>query len=121
MATKNPRLQVTLNPDDMEIIGIIAKKKSMSMGAVVKKVVEDWLEEYEDMMLAKRAEEAEARWIANGCETVSLEDLCQELDIKLSSEENLEKNLFNSPKISRKESSKQSTKGLHTRRKMAKY
>lgn len=80
MATKNPRLQVTLNPDDMEIIEIIANKKHMSMSAVVKKVVEDWLEEYEDMLLARRAEEKEKKWIEGGCKTISHEELWKRLD-----------------------------------------
>lgn len=78
---KSPRLQVTLNPDDLEIINLIAEKKHMSMSAVVKKVVEDWLEEYEDMLLAKRAEEAENRWIEGGRKTISHEELCRKLGI----------------------------------------
>lgn len=80
MTSKNPRLQVTLNPDDLEIIHIIAEKKHMSMSAVVKKVVEDWLEEYEDMLLARRAEEAEKQWIANGKKTISHEELWKRIE-----------------------------------------
>ena len=82
MTTKNPRLQVTLNPDDMDIIQLIANKKHMSMSAVVKKVVEDWLEEYEDMLLARRAEEIEKKWIEGGCKTISHEDLWNKLGIE---------------------------------------
>lgn len=80
MVTKHPRVQVTLNPDDMEIVQLIANKKHMSMSAVIKKVVEDWLEEYEDMILARRAEEAEKRWIEGGCKTISHEELWKKLD-----------------------------------------
>ena len=82
MTTKNPRLQVTLNPDDMDIIQLIANKKHMSMSAVVKKVVEDWLEEYEDMLLARSAEEIEKKWIEGGCKTISHEDLWNKLGIE---------------------------------------
>ena len=41
--------------------------------------MEDWLEEYEDLLLAKRADEVEKKWIAGGRKTISHEDLCQEL------------------------------------------
>lgn len=85
MVTKNPRVQVTLNPDDMEIISMISKKKHMSMSAVIKKVVEDWLEEYEDMLLARRAEEAEKTWFKEGCKTISHEEICQHLGLKYNS------------------------------------
>ena len=81
MSTKNPRLQVTFNADDLEIISLIAKKKKISMSAVVKKIVEDWLEEYEDMLLARRAEEAEKKWIEGGRKTISHQELCRRLDI----------------------------------------
>ena len=117
---KNPRVNVTLRENDMEILKLICKKKKMSLSSVVCKVLEDWLEEYEDMILAQRAEEAEKRWIQDGCKTVSIEELCRELNIKLSSEENPEKNLLDSPKTSKKESSKQSLKGSRTRRKTVK-
>ena len=80
MATKHPRLQVTLNPDDLEIIELIANKKRMSMSAVVKKVVEDWLEEYEDMLLARRVEQIEKEWVENGCKTISHEELWKSLE-----------------------------------------
>jgi len=80
MRTKSPRLQVSLNQDDMEIINIIANKKKMSMSAVVKKVVEDWLEEYEDMLLARRAEEIEKKWIEGGMKTISHEEMWKRLN-----------------------------------------
>ena len=80
MGSKNPRLQVTLNPDDMEIIHLIAEKKNISMSAVVKKVIEDWLEEYEDMLLARRAEEAEKKWIEEGMKTISHEELWRRIE-----------------------------------------
>ena len=76
---KNPRVSVTLNQSDAEVMQLICKKKNISMSSLVKKVLEDWLEEYEDMLLARRAEEAEKEWIAGGCKTVSSEDMWKSL------------------------------------------
>lgn len=80
MSTKNPRVNVTFNKSDAEVIQIICKKKNISMSSLVRKVVEDWLEDYEDTLLARRAEEAEKRWIASGKKSISHEDLCRELN-----------------------------------------
>lgn len=80
MPTKNPRINVTFDPSDQEVIQLICKKKNMSMSKLVRKVVEDWLEEYEDMLLARRAEEAEKRWEANGRQTISHEELWKRLN-----------------------------------------
>ena len=79
---KNPRISITINESDAEILELICKKKKMSMSALVSKVIEDWLEEYEDMLLARRSEEAEKEWIANGCKTISHEELWKKLDIE---------------------------------------
>jgi predicted DNA-binding protein len=54
----------------------------MSASSLVRKVIEDWLEEYEDMLLARRAEEIEKRWIENGCKTISHEEMWKRLDSK---------------------------------------
>jgi predicted DNA-binding protein len=117
MPTLNPRVNVTFNPSDAEVMKMICAKKNISMSGLVRKVVEDWLEEYEDMLLARRAEEAEKRWIEDGCKTVSLEELCQELDIELSSVTNQKDTFITSPKTSKTGSSKPSTKGLRSRQK----
>ncbi|MEN6512236.1 MAG: DUF6290 family protein [Chloroherpetonaceae bacterium] len=77
---KNPRISVTLNQNDAEVIQLICQKKGVSQSALVKKVLEDWLEEYEDMQLAKRAEEVEKKWIAGGCKTISHGELWKNLD-----------------------------------------
>lgn len=98
MPTKNPRIHVTFNPNDVEILQLICEKKKMTMSELVRKVVEDWLEEYEDMLLARRAEEAEKEWIEGGMKTISLEDLCQELGIELNTEKNQKKKPKNAPK-----------------------
>jgi predicted DNA-binding protein len=83
MPTLNPRVNVAFNPSDAEVMKMICAKKNISMSGLVRKVVEDWLEEYEDMLLARRAEEAEKRWIEDGCKTISHEELCRELGIDL--------------------------------------
>lgn len=116
MPTNHPRIHVTFNSSDAEVLKLICDKKQISMSGLVRKVVEDWLEEYEDMLLAKRAQEAEEEWIAGGSKTISLEDLCQELGIELNSEKTQPKISKNSRKISKKGSSKQSTKGSPSRR-----
>lgn len=48
MPAKNPRIQVCLNPDEMEIIHILSKNKHMSLSSIVKKLVEKGLEKIED-------------------------------------------------------------------------
>lgn len=116
MPTKNPRINVTFNPNDAEILQLICDKKKMSLSGLVRKVVEDWLEEYEDMLLAKRAEEAERRWIEGGMKTISHEDLCVELGIKSNMEKKSEKKLKNSQKTYRKGlygRSKKGSQALH--------
>ncbi len=117
MPAKNPRIQVSLNPSDLEVILLICKKKNMSMSSLVRKVMEDWLEEYEDMLLARRAEEAEKEWIEGGCKTISHEDLCRELGIESNMENEPKKILKSSPKISKKGSSGRLKKGLQSLRK----
>ena len=81
------------------------------MSGLVRKVIEDWLEEYEDMLLARRAEEAEKEWIEGGCKTISHEELCRELGIKSNIKRTLEKSSKNSLKTSRKGSSVRLKKG----------
>lgn len=82
MTTKNPRINVTLNPEDLEIIKILCEKKQMSQAALIKKMIEDSLEDYEDFLLAMRAEEEEKDWIKRGRPTITYEELCKKLDIK---------------------------------------
>lgn len=117
MPTKNPRVNVTFNPSDTECMQIICKKKHISMSGLVRKVVEDWLEEYEDMMLARRAEEAEKEWIDGGCKTISHEDLCRELGIELNTKNEQKKTLGSSRKTSKKGSLGRSKQGSSPRRK----
>jgi len=79
MPTHNPRVNVTFSEDDAEVMHLICKKKKISMSALIRTVMEDWLEEYEDMILAKRAEEAEERWEKRGRKTISHEELWKKL------------------------------------------
>jgi predicted DNA-binding protein len=100
---KNPRVSVSLNPSDVEVMHLICEKRKMSMSSLTKKIVEDWLEEYEDTLLSKRAEDAERRFIEGGCKTVSHEELCRELGIESNIQETHQKTSKNYQKTSKKE------------------
>jgi predicted DNA-binding protein len=117
MPTKNPRVNVTFNPSDAECLKLICNKKNMSLSGLVRKVIEDWLEDYEDMLLARRAEKAEEEWIKDGCTTYTMEEVCQELGIQLNLEETPKIISKNSQKTSKKGSSGLSNKGSRSRRK----
>lgn len=43
----------------MEIIQILSNKQKLSMSSIIKKMVHDWLEDYEDMVLINKIEERE--------------------------------------------------------------
>jgi hypothetical protein len=109
--SRNPRINVSLSPSDLEVMEILCEKKRISMSSLAKKMIEDWLEDYEDRLLARRAEEAEKRWIDDGCQTISHEELCQELGIESNIQKTQQKASKNSRKISKKESSARSKKG----------
>lgn len=117
---KNPRIAVTLNSSDFEILNHLSDRQNVSISSLAKRMIESCLEEYEDMLLAKRAEKAEKEWIKGGSKTISEEDLCRELGIELSTQNEPEKTLDNSPRISKKGSLGRSTKGSRlVRRKSA--
>lgn len=115
--SRSPRINVSLNPSDLEVMGILCEKKQMSMSSLAKKMIEEWLEDYEDMLLARRAEEAEKRWIENGCKTLSHEELCRKLGIESNIQQTQQEVSPNSQKTSKKESSAQSKKGSAPHRK----
>ena len=77
---KNPRISVTLNNSDAEVMYVICKKKGMSMSSLVKRMVEDWLDEYEGVLLANRATELEKKWDEAGRPTITHEELWKRLD-----------------------------------------
>ncbi len=79
MPTSNPRVNVTFSESDAEMMLMICKKKKISMSGLIRKVMEDWLEEYEDMLLAKRVEEADQKWENAGKKTISHEELWKRL------------------------------------------
>ena len=108
---RNPRINVTLNPSDLEMMELLCEKKQMSMSSLAKKMIEEWLEEYEDRLLADRAEKAEKRWIEGGKKTVSHEELCRELAIESNIQKTPLKTLKNSQKTSKKGSSMRLKRG----------
>ncbi len=59
MSAKTHRINVTLDAEDIEIIQLLSHKQKMSMSSVIKKMVHDWLEDYEDLMLINKIEERE--------------------------------------------------------------
>lgn len=59
MSAKTHRINVSLDVEDLEIIQILSNQQKISMSSVIKKMVHDWLEEYEDLILIKRIEEGE--------------------------------------------------------------
>lgn len=59
MSSKSPRINVSLDPSDLEIIQILSKKQHLSMSSIIKNMVHEWLEEYEDMKLIRRIEKRE--------------------------------------------------------------
>lgn len=77
---KNPRINITLNASDLEVMHILCEQKKISMSALAKRMIEDWLEDYEDMSLSRRAEEAEKR--AEGKPTYSHEEVCRKFGIE---------------------------------------
>ncbi len=79
MPTNSPRVNVTFSENDVDVMQIICKKRKISKSALIRKVMEDWLEEYEDMLLAKRAEEADEKWEKRGRKTISHEELWKRL------------------------------------------
>lgn len=82
MPTHKPRVNVTFSEGDAEILSIICKKNKLSLSALVRKVTEDWLEDYEDMFWSIRAGKAYEEWVDSGCETITHEEVCKRLNIK---------------------------------------
>ncbi len=80
MPTTHPRVNVTFNESDADMMKIICKRKKISMSRLIRTVMEDWLEEYEDMLLAKRADEADKKWEEGGRKTISHEELWKKLN-----------------------------------------
>jgi predicted DNA-binding protein len=60
MSSKTHRINVTLDAEDLEMIQILSRKQKLSMSYLIKKIVQDWLEEYEDMKLIQKIEQRES-------------------------------------------------------------
>lgn len=59
MSTKSRRINVSLDAEDLEIIQILENKQKLSMSLIIKNMVKDWLEDYEDFALINKIEERE--------------------------------------------------------------
>lgn len=59
MSSKTHRINVILDAEDLEIIQILSRKQKLSMSCLIKKIVQDQLEEYEDMKLIQKIEQRE--------------------------------------------------------------
>lgn len=61
MPTKNPRLNVVLDDELLEMVEKISKKEGKSMSVVAKELIEDALEKHEDLILSEMAMKREAK------------------------------------------------------------
>ena len=77
---KNPRVSVTLNEIDAEMLHMLCEKNGVSLSSMVSRMVMEWLEEYEDAQLYIRAQKAKDDWIKQGKPTISHEELWKNLD-----------------------------------------
>ncbi len=57
MATKNPRLNITFEPEAIQILVQLSKSTHQSLSSLVRELTLDALERREDMALSKIAEE----------------------------------------------------------------
>lgn len=68
MATKHPRLNVTLSPEQMGLLALLAKKEDKSLSAIAGKLIEEAMEMHEDLYLSKLAAERDTPdtvWISH--------------------------------------------------------
>lgn len=61
MPTKNPRLNVVLDPELYDLIEKISKQDDKSMSVVAKELIEDALERHEDLLLSEAAMKRESK------------------------------------------------------------
>lgn len=61
MPTKNPRLNVVLDPELYEIVEKISKQMDKSMSVVAKELITDALEKHEDLALSEMVMKREAK------------------------------------------------------------
>lgn len=61
MPTKNPRLNVVLDPDLLKIVEKLSKKEDKSMSVIAKELIEEALEKHEDLLLSEMAMKREEK------------------------------------------------------------
>ncbi len=61
MPTPNPRVNVTLTPDSVTLLHLLATKKHQSLSRVTRDLVLEGLDHYEDFVLSSFSEEREAK------------------------------------------------------------
>jgi len=80
MNTNNSRIYVSFNESDADIIKTICEKKKVSRSSLVRRVMEEWLEDYEDHLLARRAEAILDKIEKGETRTVDHEEMWKRLD-----------------------------------------
>ena len=61
MPTKNPRLNVVLDKEIMDMVEKISKRQDKSMSVVAKELIEDAIEKHEDLLLSELAMKRESK------------------------------------------------------------
>lgn len=61
MPTKNPRLNVVLDPELYNLVERLSKQDDKSMSVVAKELIEDALERHEDLILSEMAMNRESK------------------------------------------------------------
>lgn len=68
MATKNPRINITISNENLEQIKILVKKRKLSASKVIKSLIDDALELQEDLYFSKLADIRERetkKWVSH--------------------------------------------------------
>lgn len=68
MTTKHPRLNVTLNPEQMGLVAELATRDEKSLSAIAKELIEEALELREDIYFSRIAAERDtpdAVWVSH--------------------------------------------------------
>ena len=61
MPTKNPRLNVVLDPELFQMVEKLSKQTDKSMSVVAKELIEEALEKHEDLLLSEIAMKRESK------------------------------------------------------------
>ncbi len=68
MTTKHPRLNITLNPEGMGLLTLLAEREDKSLSAIAKELIEEALELREDIYLSRLASKRDtpdAVWVSH--------------------------------------------------------